>query len=531
MSHEPRELRELRFTAAVHAILQRGGKCLIPVFALGRSQELLLILDAYWRDHPELHKVPLYYASGIAKRCMRIYQTYINMMNENIRDAHATGRNPWEFEFVRNLPSSAQFNDSQPMVVMASPGMLQQGLSRELFELWCSDRRNGLVMPGYSVVGTLANHLLSEPKEIQTSGGDWVAVNLTITYVSFSAHSDFTQTSEFISATRPRHVIHVHGGEEEMKRLARALAKQYNPKEVEFLTPQNCQPVQLRFPGEKIARVVGSLAEEEPSDGAPLEALLLLKENKYTLLAPADLHTATDLATTRLLQRPRFRFERPPAALLSAVGRIFEVGPPQPALLLAEEGGGGGGGGSGGGGGGGEGGGGGGGGGGGAVETGGEQAGEEGGPSALARRWLVQGLVAVEVSPASSLAVLEWEADPIADTVADAVSALLLQLQAQQLPEVAAAEEPAGGGGGGEGGGGGGGGGLDFALRVLAEQFGAVEEEEAGGARRLQVAGHAVRLHGASLPFERIESESELALQRVRDVLARALDACRPVAA
>ena len=160
MSHEPRELRELRFTAAVHAILQRGGKCLIPVFALGRSQELLLILDAYWRDHPELHKVPLYYASGIAKRCMRIYQTYINMMNENIRDAHATGRNPWEFEFVRNLPSSAQFNDSQPMVVMASPGMLQQGLSRELFELWCSDRRNGLVMPGYSVVGTLANHLL-----------------------------------------------------------------------------------------------------------------------------------------------------------------------------------------------------------------------------------------------------------------------------------------------------------------------------------------------------------------------------------
>ena len=59
-----------------------------------------------------------------------------------------------------------------------------------------------------------------------------------------------------------------------MKRLARALAKQYSPKEVEFLTPQNCQPVQLRFPGEKIARVVGSLAEEEPSDGMPPEETL-----------------------------------------------------------------------------------------------------------------------------------------------------------------------------------------------------------------------------------------------------------------
>jgi cleavage and polyadenylation specificity factor subunit 3 len=84
MEHEPRELRELRFTSAVHNIVKRGGRCLIPVFALGRSQELLLILDAYWRQHPELHRVPIYYASGIAKRCMRIYQTYINMMNDQV---------------------------------------------------------------------------------------------------------------------------------------------------------------------------------------------------------------------------------------------------------------------------------------------------------------------------------------------------------------------------------------------------------------------------------------------------------------
>ena len=49
---------------------------------------------------------------------------------------------------------------------MASPGMMQSGLSRELFEGWCSDRRNGLMMPGYSVAGTLAHHVLNEPKDI-----------------------------------------------------------------------------------------------------------------------------------------------------------------------------------------------------------------------------------------------------------------------------------------------------------------------------------------------------------------------------
>ena len=140
--HDPQEVRERRFTQKIHEIIKRGGRCLIPVFALGRSQELLLILDEYWRDHPELHSVPIFYASPLAKKCMRVYQTYINMMNGHIRDAHAEGRNPWDFEFVRNLQGgTSQLDDSQPMVIMASPGMMQNGLSRELFEMWYRQKR------------------------------------------------------------------------------------------------------------------------------------------------------------------------------------------------------------------------------------------------------------------------------------------------------------------------------------------------------------------------------------------------------
>jgi len=44
----------------VHEIVARGGRCLIPAFALGRAQELLLILDEYWEQHPELHDIPVY---------------------------------------------------------------------------------------------------------------------------------------------------------------------------------------------------------------------------------------------------------------------------------------------------------------------------------------------------------------------------------------------------------------------------------------------------------------------------------------
>lgn len=63
--------REKRFTELVREIVEvRRGKCLLPVFALGRAQELLLILDEYWAQNPTLHSIPIYYASALAKKCM-----------------------------------------------------------------------------------------------------------------------------------------------------------------------------------------------------------------------------------------------------------------------------------------------------------------------------------------------------------------------------------------------------------------------------------------------------------------------------
>jgi cleavage and polyadenylation specificity factor subunit 3 len=86
---------------------------------------------------------------------MTVYQTYINMMNERIREQFAVS-NPFIFKHISNLKSMVHFEDTGPCVVMASPGMLQSGLSRELFEMWCTDKRNGVVLPGYCVEGTLA---------------------------------------------------------------------------------------------------------------------------------------------------------------------------------------------------------------------------------------------------------------------------------------------------------------------------------------------------------------------------------------
>jgi cleavage and polyadenylation specificity factor subunit 3 len=278
-SLEDRPDKELRFTKLVHAIIKRGGHVLLPTFALGRAQELLLILDEYWRKNPDLHNVPIYYASALARKCMAVYQTYIHTMNNNIRSRFAKRDNPFVFKcdthllistdtfwtvfrHVSNLPQprgwEKKIAEGPPCVVLASPGFMQSGPSRELLEYWAPDSRNGLIVTGYSVEGTMARvsgiiaisllaHLyvfgkrnvyffaflllcasrkpveceltylslyahffqdiMNEPDEIESIKGGMIPRKLSVEYISFSAHVDYSQNKEFIELIKAQHVV------------------------------------------------------------------------------------------------------------------------------------------------------------------------------------------------------------------------------------------------------------------------------------------------------------------------------------
>ena len=105
----------------------------------------------------------------VVVRGPQVYETYINMMNDRIRDQFECSANPFHFKFISNLRGMERFDDTGPCVVMASPGMMQSGLSRELFELWCSNPSNGVVVTGYCVEGTLARVCLFLPESLCVS--------------------------------------------------------------------------------------------------------------------------------------------------------------------------------------------------------------------------------------------------------------------------------------------------------------------------------------------------------------------------
>ena len=338
-SNPPRLEREAALMKSITGVLNRGGRVLMPVFALGRAQELLLILDEYWERHPELQKIPIYYIGNMARRCMVVYQTYIGAMNDNIKrlfrqrmaEAEASGdksisAGPWDFKFVRSLRSLERFDDLGGCVMLASPGMLQTGTSRELLERWAPNERNGVVMTGYSVEGTMAKNLLNEPEQIPavmsraaagaakrgvTGGNDedqkvMLQRRCTVDEISFAAHVDGVENRNFIEEVAAPVVILVHGEKHQMMRLKSKLLSLNAEKtvKVKVYTPANCEEVRIPFKKDKIAKVVGKLAQVAPpseqDDGQLMAGVLVQNGFNLSLMAPDDLREYAGLATTTI---------------------------------------------------------------------------------------------------------------------------------------------------------------------------------------------------------------------------------------
>ncbi|CCG84330.1 protein of unknown function [Taphrina deformans PYCC 5710] len=310
-SHQPRIEKETRLTNLITKTVQRGGRVLMPVFALGRAQELLLILDEYWARHPELQHVPIYYISSLAKKCMAVYQTYIHTMNPAIRAAFSK-RNPFIFQHISSLRSLDRFDDIGPSIMLASPGMLQNGNSRALLEKWCPDEKNLLFVTGYSVDGTMAKNIMNEPSEITTLSGVKVPRRMAVEELSFAAHVDFVQNRDFIDAVDARHVILVHGEQTNMGKLKSALLSKYSAlkgtDDEKFIwNPKNCDTLDLEFKSTKIAKIVGSLAQQTlvatGMQKGLVSGILVQKDFEYKLMAATDLKEEASIGTTILKQR------------------------------------------------------------------------------------------------------------------------------------------------------------------------------------------------------------------------------------
>ncbi|CAO3595622.1 unnamed protein product [Absidia cylindrospora] len=224
--------RERDFLQKVHDCVAAGGKVVIPCFALGRAQELCILIESYW-ERMDL-KVPVYFSTGLTERAIEYYKLFINWTNQKIKSTFVQ-RNMFDFKHIQ--PWNRKYMDHPgPMVVFATPGMLHQGTSLDIFKKFAPDPKNMVIMPGFCVAGTVGAKVLSGQKVVEVDHFTKINVNLQVRNLSFSAHADAKGIMQLIRNSEPKHVVLVHGERGQMDFLKSKVMKEFG---IPCLNPAN----------------------------------------------------------------------------------------------------------------------------------------------------------------------------------------------------------------------------------------------------------------------------------------------------
>ncbi|VDO96723.1 unnamed protein product [Soboliphyme baturini] len=287
---ESKRARERDFLRKVHDCVRRGGKVLIPVFALGRAQELCILLESYW-ERLNL-QVPVYFSPGLAEKANDYYKLFITWTNEKIKKTFVR-RNMFEFRCIQPFDNTAA-DQPGPMVLFATPGMLHSGQSLKVFKKWAPDERNMVIMPGYCVQGTVGSKVISGAKKIEIEGGKTLEIKLGVQYMSFSAHADAKGILQLIKNCQPKHVMFVHGEESKMECIKLKVEKEFN---IPVFKPANGETITVYTKTDLLADVSnGLLSYSKSLDMTPSKRMCPFRgtfifterESSMTVVSPEE---------------------------------------------------------------------------------------------------------------------------------------------------------------------------------------------------------------------------------------------------
>jgi uncharacterized protein len=239
------------FSALATKILSRGGKLVVPVFAVGRSQEVMLVLEEKMREG-KIPRVPVY-LDGMIFEATAIHTAYPEFLNSQLRtQIFQQGDNPFLSDIFHRVDSgqmrSGILDSKEPCIILATSGMMSGGPVMEYFRAWAPEEKNGLLFVGYQAEGTFGKRLqrgMSEATFLDGSRQASVPVKLEIaTIEGFSGHSDRVQLMNYVASLdpRPQRVILNHGEESKIIDLASSLHKRYN---LESRAPFNLEAIRV----------------------------------------------------------------------------------------------------------------------------------------------------------------------------------------------------------------------------------------------------------------------------------------------
>ena len=239
------------FTESINRTLKQGGKVLIPVPAVGRAQEIMLVLDKEMREG-RLIESPIF-IEGMISEASAIHMSYAHYLGYDVRKSVLQGINPFlssYFTVINGLGKRDEvFNDDSPSIIMATSGMLEGGPSVEYFKEISPNPNNKIIFVSYQINGTLGRRVLdgtiSEASMVDKNGKmKVVPVRCAKQKIDgFSGHSDFNQILSFISKIKPKRVLVNHGEKSKSENVASTV---YSRLRIRSGVPDNREIIKLR---------------------------------------------------------------------------------------------------------------------------------------------------------------------------------------------------------------------------------------------------------------------------------------------
>jgi metallo-beta-lactamase family protein len=221
----------------VNDTISRGGRVMIPSFALERAQEVLFALERL-HERGAVPRVPIYIDSPMAIAITEIYKLHPGWLEEDIAQRILDRNDPFSppgLRYVSDIASSRKLQESgEPCIIIAGSGMCEGGRILHHFAKGLSSSKNAVVIVGFQAQHTLGRRLLEGRKKVKVFGLERDVWARIFRIDGLSAHAGRDDLIDFAKKTaakgKVRRVALVHGEDESKQSLAKALEEAGIPK-------------------------------------------------------------------------------------------------------------------------------------------------------------------------------------------------------------------------------------------------------------------------------------------------------------
>ncbi|WP_340100764.1 beta-CASP ribonuclease aCPSF1 [Salinibaculum salinum] len=231
---------ERKLKRVINDTIDEDGKVLIPAFAVGRSQEIMLVLEEAMREG-EIPEVPIH-LDGMIWEATAIHSTYPEYLRDGVRDRiFHEDENPFLADQFNHIDGGEEERqdvaDGGPCIILSTSGMIEGGPIFSWLEHVGPDPNSTLTFVGYQAQGTLGRRIQNGWDEIPIGNdngrgrGDTLTLRMNVEVVDgFSGHADRQGLENFVKTMNPRpeKILCVHGDESSVQDLSSSLYHDFN---------------------------------------------------------------------------------------------------------------------------------------------------------------------------------------------------------------------------------------------------------------------------------------------------------------